>query len=127
MITKYAAAINDQGRFANTFVGHFSLNSDLNAHIYKGRIATSMSELAEIVNESLVALVEFADPNLTLRIIPAEIPSQAQAEPPPADDDDSPPTPESIKTSLVQANDELRSVIEKRPTGPTLKLIGQED
>lgn len=127
MITKYAAAINEQGRFANTFVGHFTINSELNAHIYKGRIATSMSELAEIVNESLKALVDFADPNLSLRIIPAEIDSEPQAEPA-APDDDEPPTPESVKAALLRANEELRKVVEKgAPSpGPTLKLIGQE-
>lgn len=117
MNTRFAAALNDQGRFANTCVGDFNFVPEGGAHIWKGKIATSAGELAEHVNGAIIALAELADPFASLRVI--EI-VDANASP-----DENASTPESENEALRQTIRELQQTIAtlQRPAGPTLKIL----
>lgn len=117
MSTRYAAAINDQGRFANTCIGDFNFVPEFGAHIWKGKIATNAAELAEHINGALASLKEWGDPFVFLRV--AEIAGAEVV-------DENASTPESEKGALLETIRELRETIAtlQRPTGgPTLKLL----
>lgn len=111
MKTGFAAAINDQGRFAPTCVGDFNFEPDANAHIWKSKIAESARELAECVNGAIASVLVLGSPFITLRIVEVGSPVDEVA----AEGEDS-PTPESVKSALIEANGELRDVITRRPS-----------
>jgi hypothetical protein len=70
MEDRYAVALNDQGRFAPTVVGDFAFVPEAGRHIWNGKVATSMAELAEQVNGAIKSIVNFGDPFKTIEVVP---------------------------------------------------------
>lgn len=66
---KFAVALNDQGRFAQTVVGDFTMVPEAGRHVWQGEIATSMVELAEQVNGAIKSIIDFRDPFKTIEVI----------------------------------------------------------
>jgi len=93
---KYAVAINSQGRFAPTIVGEFVYDPEHDLHVWKAKLATTMKELAEQVNEASAFLTNWNTPFVTLRVVEV---------------DAKPELRDSTKESLIQANAELLAVI----------------
>jgi len=69
---KYAVATSEQSRFSPTQVGEFYFLPECNLHVWKGKFATSMSELAEQVNAATEFLASFGSPFVTLRVVEIE-------------------------------------------------------
>lgn len=119
METKFAAALNDQGRFANTNIAGFTLIPE-GYHTWKGKVASSMEELAEHVNEAVAGLEEFGSPFFKLRIVRIGAPVAAA----PEQVDEDVVTPVTVKAALVDANQQLnetiRDISDRRT--PSLKL-----
>lgn len=123
MNNRFAAAINDQGRFAPTSVGDFDFIPEANAHIWRGRIASSAKELSEIVNGAIASLAGFQSPFTTLSVIQVGAPAES-----PADENKS--TLETENEALRAANQELNEVISRlsaRPALPRLAVIEERD
>ncbi len=80
---KYAVCLNQESRFAPTIIGEFILQQKEGLHVWKGKFATTMKELADQVNEAVQFMPTFADPFMTLRVV--EIDPQDWATPEPAD------------------------------------------
>ena len=95
---KFAVAINPQGRYAPTIVGEFIYDPIFDVHVWKGKLATNMKELAEQVNAASAFLTNWNTPFVTLRVVELE----SQEDP-----------MDSTKQSLIQANAELLNVIER--------------
>lgn len=68
-MSKFAIALNDQGRFSPTVIGEFIFQSKENLHVWKGKFATSMKEMAYQVNEAVQFMPTFADQFVTLRVV----------------------------------------------------------
>lgn len=120
MNTKFAAALSEQSRFVNTKIGDFYFVPDIGAHIWQSKTAETMEELADQVNGAVASLAVLGDPFATLRVVQigsSVIEVEAEVDPDAV-------TEESVKTSLIQANQELNQVIQQvAPPRPTLKLI----
>jgi putative intracellular protease/amidase len=59
---RFAVALNEQGRFAATTVGDFTLVPEAGRHVWKGKIAASAAELADQVNGAIKSIIDFGDP-----------------------------------------------------------------
>lgn len=79
---KYAVALTQQSRFAPTKVGEFLHDPKCDRHIWQGKTASTMAELAEHTNAALQSLIDFRDPFLGIELIKVE--SGKQEEPFPA-------------------------------------------
>lgn len=125
MTTRFAAAINDQGRFAPTSVGDFNFVPEANAHIWKGKFATSAADLAEQVNGAVLSVAAWGNPHVTLHVV------EFGASPEVVDENAS--TPESEKEALLETIRELRETILHLQTpgapanGPTLRILEEEN
>lgn len=119
MKTGFAAAINDQGRFAPTCVGDFNFVPEANAHVWKSKIVESAAELVECANGAIASVAVMGSPYITLRFIQVGSPAVEA----PVEEDS--PTPESVKAALLATNGELRNVIASpAPRGrPSLALV----
>lgn len=123
MNTRFAAAINDQGRFANVNVGDFILTEQSGRHTWQGKTAATIEELAEQVNGAIASLTAFGNPWLELKVIAVDVKPEEQK---PADSKtgEEPVTDDSVKSALVDANAELQNLLGKTvPKKPTLELI----
>ncbi len=69
---KYAVCLNQESRFAPTIIGEFILQQKEGLHVWKGKFATSMKEMADQVNEAVQFMPTFADPFMTLRVVEIE-------------------------------------------------------
>lgn len=127
---EFVVAINDQGTFAPTSVGDFIFDDKAKMHCWKGRRANNMVELAEQVNGGLKSLANYGNQWITLRVVslsPAAVDSEVENPKEPVETE--PVSEASIKTSLVQANDELRQVVTALPvpvSKPSLALVSSE-
>jgi hypothetical protein len=70
---KYAVALTEQSIYSPTLVGDFIFQPNEKLHLWKGKFATSASELCQQVNEALDALKNFSDPVLSLALRVVEI------------------------------------------------------
>ncbi len=98
---KYAVAINDQGRSSPTIVLDFVYQQNENVHVWKGKFATNMRELAYQVNEASEHLRNLGMDTafVTLRVVEIEAEESV----------------DSRIRSLEQANAELRAIISGKP------------
>ncbi len=69
---KYAVALQKQGIYAPTKVGDFWFDPTYERHIWFGKTASNMEELAEQVNGAMKSLVAWADPFLSFEAILVE-------------------------------------------------------
>lgn len=121
MSKQFAAAINDQGRFAPTAVGDFNFVPEANAHIWKSKFAINAADLAEQVNGAVLSVAAWGNPHVTLRII------EFGGSPEVVDENAS--TPQSEKEALLETIRELRETILHLQTpgapaaGPTLRIL----
>lgn len=117
---KFAAALNQQGRFANTRIGDFLFVPEFEAHVWQGKSAETASELAEQVNGAIASLIPLNDPFLSLRVLPIGSPSPVAVEAAGPDE----ATPQSVKEALVETNGQLQKVVtQMAQPRPTLKLV----
>ncbi len=66
---KYAVSLNQGSPSSPTVIGEFIFQQKEALHVWKGKFATSMKELAEQVNEAVEFMPTFADPFLMLRVV----------------------------------------------------------
>lgn len=118
MNIRFAAAIIDQGRHAPTCVGDFNFVPEANAHIWKGLVATTLSELAEHVNGAVKSIEELQSPFVTMRVVQV---GEGQEQ-----ENDEVSTLRSTNAALVEQNRQLNDVIAKcQPPRPTLTLVDE--
>jgi len=98
---KFAAALNEQGRFAQVCVGDFTLLPEVGRHIWKGKVAETIEELAEHINGALKSISEFGDPFLTLAVVAVSQGEQREAK-----------AREENSEIILEANRQLQDVIE---------------
>jgi hypothetical protein len=110
---KFAAALNEQSRFAGGAIGDFILVPEIGRHVWKGKIATTTAELAEQVNGAVKEIAVFRDPFKTLEVVSVGIPTEMASE----EDKD------SIIAALKTANAELRTALLTR--GPRKLQVAQ--
>jgi hypothetical protein len=121
---KFAAAINDQGRFANTCIGDFRFVPEFGAHIWKGLNGSTPIEMLEQINGAVKSLEELNDPFAKLRVVMIEDGAEA-----PVEVDENKSTLESENEALRETVRELQNMLAEvtapraSVSGATLRLL----
>jgi hypothetical protein len=113
---RFAAALNEQGRFAQTCVGDFTLLPEVGRHVWKGKFAENAAELTEQVNGALKSIADFGDPFMTLEVVAVgEIAAEGGSQ-----------KSEIGSEIILEANQQLLSVIEANGVSGKRKLQPRE-